>query len=255
MTVGSELSKARIAQGLSLADVAAQTRVRASLLGAMEADDFGLCGGAVYARGHIRSFAAVVGLDAAPLIADYDAHHESVPVPVLSEALPSRSMEGIRERSRPNWLAYGVGATAVLTLALGATYLGHSGDKTPRTTLADRPVVPSAAPALPPSAAPAPTKSAAPVLAQRPPVDVELKITKAPGSWVQELDGQGAFATVLKPGSTKIFTSQTGVKLSLGNAGAVDVTVNGKHLGLLGKDGEVLPSLAFGPEGITSGKG
>lgn len=253
MTVGSELSQARISRGLSIADVAGETRVRATLLNAMEADDFHLAGGAVYARGHIRSFAAAVGLDAAPLIADYDANHESVPVPVLTDALPSRSLEGIREKSRPNWLGYGVGAAAVLTVVLGVSYLGqshHSGGN----TVAGKPVVPIAAPSPRPSSpAPVQTPQAA-VVAQRPPVDVQLKITKAPGSWVQETDGQGAFATVLKPGSTKIFTSQTAVKLSLGNAGAVDVTVNGKHVGMLGAEGAVV-NLAFGPDGITSGKG
>ena len=63
MSLGSELSAARRAAGLSVDAVAASSRLRSSIIIAIEADDFSPCGGDVYARGHVRTIAAIVGLD------------------------------------------------------------------------------------------------------------------------------------------------------------------------------------------------
>ena len=63
MTVGPRLRAARESAGLSVADVAAATRMRATIIEAMEADDFSLCGGVVYARGQLRMMAPIIGLD------------------------------------------------------------------------------------------------------------------------------------------------------------------------------------------------
>ena len=63
MTVGPRLRSAREMAGLSVADLAAATRMRASIIEAMEADDFSLCGGAVYARAQLKMMAPIIGLD------------------------------------------------------------------------------------------------------------------------------------------------------------------------------------------------
>ena len=67
MSVGSALAAARQARGLSVDDVGAATRIRPHLVRAIEADDFAVCGGDVYARGHVRALAKAVGLDPEPL--------------------------------------------------------------------------------------------------------------------------------------------------------------------------------------------
>ncbi len=68
MSAGQMLAAARAARGLSLDDLAQATKLRASILGAMEADDFSHCGGVVYARGQLRAIAPVVGLDPDDLV-------------------------------------------------------------------------------------------------------------------------------------------------------------------------------------------
>ncbi len=72
MSAGAMMRAAREAAGMSLDDVASATKVRASILAAMEQDDFSHCGGDVYARGQLRSIAAVVGLDPEELVLAYD---------------------------------------------------------------------------------------------------------------------------------------------------------------------------------------
>lgn len=71
MTLGAELRAAREAVGMSLDDVAAATRVRASVIAAVEDDDFAVLGPDVYARGHLRTIATVVGLDGDDVVARY----------------------------------------------------------------------------------------------------------------------------------------------------------------------------------------
>ena len=63
MTTGSILRAAREQAGMSLEDVADGTKIRPSILAAMEEDDFSHCGGDVYARGQIKSVAQVLGID------------------------------------------------------------------------------------------------------------------------------------------------------------------------------------------------
>jgi cytoskeleton protein RodZ len=58
--------------GLTLDDLARSTRLRASLLEQMQADDFSDTGGDVYARGHLRVIAGVLDIDPACLLAAYD---------------------------------------------------------------------------------------------------------------------------------------------------------------------------------------
>lgn len=70
--LGEHIAELREAAGLTVDQVASQTRIRAGLLRAMESGDFAPCGGAVYARGHLRSIAHVVGADPQELVDGYD---------------------------------------------------------------------------------------------------------------------------------------------------------------------------------------
>ena len=68
MSVGGTIRAAREASGLTLDEVAHATKLRATIPGAMEQDDFSHCGGSGYARGQLRTIAPVVGLDADALV-------------------------------------------------------------------------------------------------------------------------------------------------------------------------------------------
>ncbi|HEX7355216.1 MAG TPA: RodZ domain-containing protein [Mycobacteriales bacterium] len=86
--LGAHIAALREAAGLSVDQVASRTRIRASLLESMERGDFAPCGGAVYARGHLRSIARVVGADAQDLVDAYDrmAGEEPPSVARIAEA-------------------------------------------------------------------------------------------------------------------------------------------------------------------------
>ena len=72
-SVGSMLARARIAAGMSIDDLAYKSKLRATIIAAIERDDFSLCGGEVYARGQVRALATLVGLDRALAMEAYEA--------------------------------------------------------------------------------------------------------------------------------------------------------------------------------------
>ena len=60
---GARLRAAREARGLSIDDIADRLRLNAALVLAMEEDRVALLGAPVFARGHLRNYAALVGVD------------------------------------------------------------------------------------------------------------------------------------------------------------------------------------------------
>ena len=77
MPIGETLAAARHQAGLTVAEVSERTRIRPTIIRAIEDDDYTSCGGDFYARGNIRDIARVVGTDAEPLIREYDAAHRA----------------------------------------------------------------------------------------------------------------------------------------------------------------------------------
>ncbi|MBK9741037.1 MAG: helix-turn-helix domain-containing protein [Actinobacteria bacterium] len=80
MSAGQMLNAARTARGMSLEDLAQSTKLRASILAAMEGDDFSHCGGTVYARGQLRAMAPVLGLDPDELIEAFNREMGERPI-------------------------------------------------------------------------------------------------------------------------------------------------------------------------------
>jgi hypothetical protein len=73
VSIGEVLADARCRSGLSINEVSRQTRIREAVIWGIELDNYALCGGDFYARGHIRAIAQVVGIDSVPLIKEFDA--------------------------------------------------------------------------------------------------------------------------------------------------------------------------------------
>ena len=78
--IGPQLLAARERLRLTVDQLSERTRIRPHVIEAIESDDFGPCGGDFYARGHLRTLARVLGVDAAPLIAKYDDKYAHAPV-------------------------------------------------------------------------------------------------------------------------------------------------------------------------------
>jgi cytoskeletal protein RodZ len=72
VTVGESLTQARYQAGLTIDELSERTKIRATVIRSIEADDYEACGGDLYVRGYVRAIAGAVGVDAQGLIRDYD---------------------------------------------------------------------------------------------------------------------------------------------------------------------------------------
>ena len=220
--IGPEFLAARTHLGLTVDQLAERTRIRPHVIESIEADDFVPCGGDFYARGHIRTLARILGVDAAPLLAAYDERYADAPVN------PRRVFEaelahngGIRAtRGGPNWSVL-VAAVMALVLAWSIARLVMD---TP-VGVRDQPVLTgSGGPNHRgvPAAAPVPVVIAAP----------------ATGARVIVRDGTGAviFTGDLAFGATKTLSVSPPVRVQATD-GSVTVTVGGQAHGPRGAPG------------------
>ncbi|MDT0302178.1 helix-turn-helix domain-containing protein [Streptomonospora wellingtoniae] len=74
-TIGRTIAAARESVGYTLAELSTRTCIRRPVLTGIESDDFRLCGGDFYARGHIRALCRELGIDPAELLELYDREH------------------------------------------------------------------------------------------------------------------------------------------------------------------------------------
>ncbi|MGV9278531.1 helix-turn-helix domain-containing protein [Streptomyces griseosporeus] len=236
LSVGRALRQARIAVGLTVDDVSNATRVRIAIVHAIEADNFAPCGGDVYARGHIRTLAKAVHLDPEPLIAQYDAEHGGRPAP--TPAAPLFEAERIRpERRGPNWTAAMVAAIVAVIGFVGFTVVkgGDDGGAKDQVAGGSTPTTGTTAAPTPKGSKsgdqkPAPSDSA---IAAAPQDKVTVQVSATDGrSWISARDHNGRlmFDGLLKQGQSKTFQDSTKINLVLGDAGAIQLYVNGKKI-------------------------
>lgn len=239
---------ARESAKMSLGELSAKTRLRQTLLVGIERDDFSACGGNVYARGHLGTIATLIGLDSKELIAEFDSAH----APVI-DSLEESSKSFSEVNSHPNvlpWRKLSAVAGVVVLAVLAWNLVSGFNSSSPTKSAASIPeaVAPRSATqgtGIDPSASAVATK----------PNSVSVVITSSLGSsWLAVTNSSGTqlFSSMLHRGESKEFTDAQQIYLTIGNAGGVELTVNGKALGVPGGDGQVV-HLAFGPGSPTAG--
>src|SRR5215469_5614978 len=72
VTVGETLTEARSQAGLTVDELSERTRIRGTVIRSIEQDDYEACGGDLYVRGYVRALAGAVGIDAQPLIREFE---------------------------------------------------------------------------------------------------------------------------------------------------------------------------------------
>jgi transcriptional regulator with XRE-family HTH domain len=247
VSVGEELSRARQERRLTVDDVAADTMIRATLIRAIEADNFDPCGGSVYARGHIRSIARVVGIDPKPLLAEFDSTHEGAAPAALTLAAAPTDHEAVARSERhnrgPNWAAAMVAVLVLVVVAALVPFIaGHHGSNKPSSNAGAGPVT---HPSTTPSPAASPSHSASPPPSATAQLNTNqasmlIRVTKD-STWmsVETVAGSVLFEGLLPAGHQKLFTAKHGLKFVIGNAPAVDIVVNGHDIGSPASSGNV----------------
>ena len=219
MSIGTELAAKRGERGLSIDQVAASTRIRPEHLRALEADDYSQFAAPVYAKGHLRAYAAFLGLDPEDLIA-------RLPARVHAPDLAVKVME--KERRRGFAITTPAVAAAGLVLLAGA-FAGYAWRQ---ITVDQRAMVAASTPS-PQAAAPA-TPAASPAIQARP-IVVGVRVTDA--VWINvDVDGNpqyGDSGRTLPAGSVVYFTGLD-VKITSGKASVTFITIDGRNVGAMG---------------------
>ena len=223
-SLGEQLRRAREARGITLREVAEQTRIIIRNLEAIEADDYKALPGGVFNKSFIKSFARYVGFDERRALELYEARAGGASTDEVATS-PQRSRVYMGETSRSPLVTYGLSALIIVAL-IGAVYLALRvwNDKKAQTAAATP--TPAAAPAQQPAAA---TPTPPPAVEG---FKVQLKSTRMfwLTSW-QEGDKKkrGRF---LKPDAPEEFepTAPFNLHYDLVSADALQVTVNGRAL-------------------------
>ena len=249
MSIGESLAEARRQAGLTIGQVSQQTRIRESIIWSIEQDDFAACGGDFYARGHIRSIAAAVGANPAPLISAYDAEHGASRTLRAAEIFDPVKPVKIRDPRSPS-LSVFVAVVLLAIIGFGAYRLvTHNSDKNhpPKAAAAaSHQATTSATHTAHPSSSPSPTPTRS---------DVVIQLTANEDCWVlltSPDNGAQLFMGVIPAGSSRTFTEKKAVDVRLGNPGGVVLTVNGQRQN---PDSTVPVTLSFSPGATTRSPG
>jgi cytoskeleton protein RodZ len=225
--LGERLRSARRARAMSLDQAARALHLEESLLQALEDQRFADVGAPVFVRGHLRSYARLLGLAEDVVLEAYRVADPS------SEAAPRIA----RDREKPLGPSPGPFAVAagigVVLFALVALFVGSEPAAPPAAGPASGPGV--TAPGLstvtvpPPASPPAsPPAAAAPV-----PVTRRIEFVFTATSWVQvEAGGERVLDGEFPAGVTRTVEVAPPVDVTLGNAPAVRVVVDGSPYAL-----------------------
>lgn len=227
--LGDEFRAAREARHLSLSDVSDQIHIRSVYLESIEDGDSTFAA-PVYVRGFIRTYARFLGLDPESAVGKFSAS-----LGVSSQRVNESVTSPLRSRKGPSLWLYLAGAAAIaLVVFVGYRYVDFQRSGGSFATVAAV-VTPSAA-ASAEASAPAPTPKPAP----KPIAKETLEVRVTADSWMSvRIDGASQLEGIVKAGTTKAFHGKN-ADVRAGNAGGVELTVNGKELGKMGNAGDVV---------------
>jgi transcriptional regulator with XRE-family HTH domain len=238
--VGERLRVAREEKGLSLEDVAAQTRIPRRHLASIETGDWESLPAPTYTIGFAKSYASAVGLDRTE-IGDQlreemgGQRFASSSTDVFEAADPRRTM--------PKGLVIGA-IVAVVILVAVMSYLNKRSLEQPDQQAAASTSTTSGAPG---AVGPKPAPPAAQTQGQ-------VVLTAVAPAWIQVTDqGRSLFEGTLQPGQTyTVPATATAPTLKAGKPEALTVTVNGSSVPQVGPPGKVT-TVSLAPASLMKG--
>ena len=244
MSLGSMITKARKDAGLSIDDLSAATNIRGTLLRQMEADNFSQCGGETYARGHLRNIAIKLNVEPQIFLTAFEDEQMHVDRTMQALLVENNVMREPKEARKVSWKVLVTISIASLFVA-GLAQIIVSNDSAPDIPVAvEESATPTASPEATTAVEVVPTEE--PTVSTGQGVEVIINAVRAK-SWlfVSDSSGRVLFSGQIPQGVTKTFSSDAQLNLKIGNAGGVDVSVNGKKIDSLGADGQVV-SVSYG---------
>ena len=249
--IGDLLRRERERQNLSIKDIEKATSIRALYIDAIEKGEYKTLPGEVYAKGFVRNYANYLKLNANEIVNAFN--EEMHPQEELQDAAGSSSAEEARqeqsaERNREEYRgpkitslesypmeksSHGVRnalmvAVAVFVVAFAAL-IAFGGDEEPSAP-APRAKTQTQQGQKQTEAAPKPAADG-----------VEMKLSFTDRCWTEVVvDGKTEFEGTAEKGKVLTLKGKDKVRITAGNAGALNYSLNGKDMGAIGQKGEVV---------------
>jgi cytoskeleton protein RodZ len=232
LSVGEVLRRARLQYGLDHARVSHDLRIRAVYLDALERNAYDELPGKAYVSGFVRAYADYLGLDGEKMVGLLKQQAAVVvtrPVYVFPEAKDDFKIPQKRVIIAASCLAF-----------ILLVWLYHAQT---HNTVDDVPPVPKELTAqLTAPAKPAPAPEAATLTAPEPPPAHPIILRAVEDTWleIRGNDNVSLFSRVLAQGEEYwVPIDQTQATMTTGNAGGLEIILDGVTLAPLGKAGEV----------------
>jgi len=268
-TAGARLKKIRQERGLSLEDIQKKTKIHINVLRAIEGDSISNLS-PIYLKGFIKIYCNCLGLDLKEFIGETSQPPQR---PVLNstvgrdigerlERKPVLLVKGLSVKLKgikpPAWLKkaafFALGGIIALLLIIKLTGLVFSLGKK-LSARAGAAKVSASRELLPKEAIN--RSSAKNIVKQQPKAQKELAqgfilgISARDKTWVSaKVDGKTVFHGVLARGRSEIWQAKNEIELSIGDAGAVELQVNGQRFTKLGRRGQALKNIIINKEGL-----
>ena len=236
LTPGELLRRERERRSVSQLQAAEDLHLDTRVVEAIEANRFDLLGAPVYARGHLKKYATLMGLSPEFIIQRYEAltDRPEVPMPVPASITSGAVVDLEQRRTFKGPLLVSV---TLIVLALGWWIF----DEVTTPSSASMEQVPSLEPAqnapsvtggveAPATTAPQPAASA-PAVQPKPAViadPVRVRLEYSDASWTEIFDAEGKrlMFSLGEIGRVRTVSGTPPLRVTLGNASAVTVQVN-----------------------------
>ena len=245
-TIGKYLKRVRETCGYSLEDVAGITRINLRYLEAIEEDDFAKIPGETFSHGFIRSFARCIGISDEEISRKIRETLKTEP-----QAVNTQNQDDMAERSvvrKPGKARIILPAAAGVILAALLIVLFTSGREsgTIRNSK-ELKEVPAESIEVQPQVVAENNQ-----VVQKKVEPVVLKVYARELTWISaRIDDKETKEALLKPGDGVMWNGDEKVVITVGNAGGIDLDVNGKRLDPIGRRGEVIRDAVITSAGLN----
>jgi len=249
-SVGTKLKNLRLQKGLSLEEVHKKTKIHLNILKAIEEDSL-INFSPVYIKGFLKIYCKFLGVEPRDCMPDYKEPQTTIshasdlrgktPSSFKITSLKLFSLKAMHIKPKAM-----VTVILILIFILGLFNLGKfisfkASHMSKRTEL---PVVISSKPD---------NRVAVSKLQNSPAIKIiTLDIHAKENCFIQiRADSRVIFQNVLKKGRSESWQAKDKIELSLGNAGVVEIEVNGKRISGLGRRGQALKNILITRDGLS----